>query len=165
MPSYSQSTLVFELYNSGPVTYAMTDVPAGLAGQPVDTTFQAAVYCGSGMGFTSVSDLIYAGPLVFSSVVPGHYSGSVVLPFSPGAQITLAVVAWETTGPYGEVSYNFDPAIPVIQGASALWIETVSSTQPWILPVDRPTAFTVQIVPEPSSIVLVILGWVILHRR
>jgi hypothetical protein len=173
--SFGTGTIYLSNYygteNVFPVTYAATGVPPGDAGMPVDQTFSAALYAGLGTisdpsqltlipgsvtsfnGFWNSLGAAWNGWIVPAPLIsiPGYTSGPV----------TFGLVAWETSGPFGESFYNLNSGAPVIQGASALWTEPQIPTN---APVTSDPAlqsdysftigvpqFTVALVPEPSE--------------
>ena len=152
----AQPSIYFDSY-SGPVSYAASNVPLGKEGQLVETTFMAAVFIGAGTGYTSLDQLTFLPGSTMPFWTPGYFEGGpfpVPLP-GAGSTFTLAVVAWETSGPYGEAFYDFNPTQPVIQGHSPLWIEDlpqIGLPAPPPPAPPRPLAFTVEIVPEPAVI-------------
>jgi hypothetical protein len=146
----------------GPVTYALSNVPPGKQGQPVDNTFFAQLFVGPA-GAIGLSQMVPLGPTA-AFANDGTTSLSPILGL-PGGTVTWAVVAWEGSGPYGEGSYNLNPTTPVIQGSSAIYSYTIPGGPPPIPPRFGPITFTVEIVPEPSVLAIVGLGVVVAMTR
>jgi hypothetical protein len=163
-PSANALWIYFDTYNGPtlPVTYALTDVPEGMAGQVIDGSFSAALYAGLG-NLTDPSQLT----LVPGSITPfssgpwdqGYVRGSALL-FEPSSYyfgpVTLMFVAWKTSGPYGESFFNFNPTFPVLQGCSPLWTEEMTMLNVNML--ENSPTFAVQIVPEPGVMTVLGLG-------
>jgi len=154
------------------VTYAASNVPAGKAGLAVGPGFSASLYYGFGNVTDPDSLTPLGGNTGFPRPYPTPFSGSsdgdtanlagfflgpiVTIPGYISGPVSFEVVAWANSGPYGGTSY----ATASLRGASTLFtlpsIAVGSASPGEFGPTLLP--FTVQIVPEQSTVILVALG-------
>ena len=174
-PCSGQGFISFANYGASTysiVTYAASNVPVGKAGLAIGPGFSASLYYGLG----DVSDpnalTLLGGNTGFPRPYPTPFSGSsdgdtnnlagffigpnVAIPDYTVGPVTFKVVAWANSGPYGGTSYD----TASLRGASTLF--TLPSIAVGAAPVGEfgPSLlpFTVQIVPEPSTLALVGFG-------
>lgn len=161
-----------------PISYAMTNVPAGKEGLLVGGEFMATLYFGFGT-ITDPALLTSAGmneifgrtqpplpgpPVPDGSSGAGFFDGGLVSlpPYSSGP-VTFMVVAWKATGEYAGADYGSSQ----LRGASSLF--TLPSLNPGVNELGPGfRSFTVQVVPEPHANALVVWGFgalVIFRRR
>jgi hypothetical protein len=146
--SYGQGSIFFTSY--GASTDAIVKNPSN---QPVSAGYTAQLAYGFGT-ITDPAALTLSGiTQAFNPAVPGYFTGGIVtIPGYAGGPITFQVLAYDGTG-YGSATTTF-------QGTSTLFTlpSIATGTQPVGEFGPALLAFSVQPVPEPSTLALFGLG-------